>query len=230
MGFRGTPSFKSTLESPPRVFHPQQKAEHFRGNVQGANKTLKPTWNLFPKEEQMGVFFDEVLPPQTATLEIKFSGHYGKELKGLYKFIHESGDYLFSQMEPISARSLFPCFDEPHFKTPFRINLTVPKDLIAITKLPQIDESAHGEAFVTKKFLPSRTSTYLVAILVGPFDKLSGHPRHATSNVPIPLRGFSPKERTAPTRLEEHQLHFVGAGKLFWHGPSLPQDRHHCGA
>ena len=196
-GFSGHAIIQIDLGKPTQSFFIHNKKLNISEvTFQGANKTLKPTWNLFPKEEQMGVFFDEVLPPQTATLEIKFSGHYGKELKGLYKFSHESGDYLFSQMEPISARSLFPCFDEPHFKTPFRINLTVPKDLIAITNMPQIDESAHGEAFVTKKFLPSPPlPTYLVAILVGPFDEVVGPSIPATQlrTSPIPLRGFSLK-------------------------------------
>ena len=50
-------------------------------------------------------------------------------MEGLFKQTDGEASYVFTQFEPISARRAMPCFDEPRFKTPWRITLRVPKDL-----------------------------------------------------------------------------------------------------
>jgi len=81
-------------------------------------------------------------------------------------------------MEAISARYAFPGFDEPRFKTPFDITLTVPKDeAVVANTLPKHEEtSADGKwktvTYATTKPLP----TYLVAFAVGPWDIVDGGP------------------------------------------------------
>jgi aminopeptidase N len=43
-----------------------------------------------------------------------------------------------THFQPISARSVFPCFDEPQFKTSFKISVARPKDgsLLSFTNMP----------------------------------------------------------------------------------------------
>ena len=100
-------------------------------------------------------------------------------------------------MEPISARYAFPGFDEPRFKTPFDITLTVPMDEVAVANTRQVDEkkSADGKwktlTFATTKPLP----TYLVAFAVGPWDVVDAPPipPNSVRKNPVPLRGIAPR-------------------------------------
>src|SRR5439155_27372925 len=83
----------------------------------------------------------------------------------------EGGDwYVYTHFEPIAARRVFPCFDEPSFKVPWQLTLKVKQGDIALSNTPaeSIDEGKDG--FTTVRFeetppLPS----YLVAFAVGPF-------------------------------------------------------------
>ena len=43
----------------------------------------------------------------------------------------------------------FPAFDQPGFKTPFDVTLTVPEDVTAITNTPQVARRDDGEGSVT---------------------------------------------------------------------------------
>tara|TARA_B100000683_G_scaffold254942_1_gene274024 strand:- start:1006 stop:3735 length:2730 start_codon:yes stop_codon:yes gene_type:complete len=195
-GFKGKTAIQvSLLEETNSFFLHSKKLNITSVVVQSESQQLTPEIKTFEKEEQIGLFFSETLPPQTLTLHIEHEGLYGTDLKGLYKVNHPTGEYLFTQMEPISARSLFPCFDEPQFKTPFRMHLKVPKDINAIANMPLIDES-ESAGFITKNFQPSPPlPTYLVAMMVGPFDEVIGPNIPATKlrPNPIPLRGFALK-------------------------------------
>ncbi|HEY0230150.1 MAG TPA: M1 family aminopeptidase, partial [Dokdonella sp.] len=114
-----------------------------------------------------------------------------------YKFKVGDDSYAVTQMEPVSARHAFPAFDEPRFKTPFDITLSVRKQDVAIANTLQVGEETSNDAnwktlrFATTKPLP----TYLVAFAVGPWDVVDAPPI-AASKVranPVPLRGIGPR-------------------------------------
>lgn len=42
-------------------------------------------------------------------------------------------------MEPVGARKMFPCFDEPALKATFKLKVTVSKNFNAVSNMP-IDE------------------------------------------------------------------------------------------
>src|SRR5262249_60230878 len=79
--------------------------------------------------------------------------------------------YVFSKLEAVFARRAFPCFDEPAFKTPWRITLHVRKEHIALANSPVASEKEDAGGLKTVTFAESRPlPTYLVAIAVGPFE------------------------------------------------------------
>jgi alanyl aminopeptidase len=140
--------------------------------------------------------FAEVLPAGSHVITIDYDAAFNRQLSGLYKVQSGGQPYAFTQFEPVRARTAFPCFDEPRFKTPFDISLTVAGDHVAISNTPELASEVTPEGmrrvrFATSKPLP----TYLVAFIVGPLDVVSATPI-APSELrlaPLPLRGVAVK-------------------------------------
>ncbi|AIF47072.1 M1 family metallopeptidase [Dyella japonica] len=128
-----------------------------------------------PQEGVVRIDFGGTLQPQELTLAFDYTAPLNQQLQGLYKVSHEGQPYAMTQMEPISARFAFPGFDEPGFKTPFDIRLTIPDDEVGVANTKQVKEETAGKGwkkltFSTTKPLP----TYLVAFGVGPWDVVKG--------------------------------------------------------
>ncbi|MBE1160482.1 M1 family metallopeptidase [Dyella acidiphila] len=145
--------------------------------VTGADgKTLDGKYvAVSPKEGVSRIDFGSVLKPQLLTLTIDYSAPFNEQLQGLYKVSRAGVPYAMTQMEPISARFAFPGFDEPGFKTPYDITLTIPNSQVGVANTRQISETAAGDGFKTLKFEQTRPlPTYLVAFAVGPWDIAKG--------------------------------------------------------
>jgi alanyl aminopeptidase len=105
------------------------------------------------------------------TLHVEFDAAYDAQLVGVYRVNTASGPAVFSKFEAIYARRAFPCFDEPSFKVPFDVAVTVPNADAVVGNMPIAEETPVGAAHKRVRFqatppLPS----YLVAFAVGPFD------------------------------------------------------------
>ena len=141
--------------------------------------------------------FERKLAPQEIELAFTYGAAFNAQLEGVYKVKVGDDSYAVTQMEPVSARYAFPGFDEPRFKTPFDLTLSVPKQDVAVANTLQIGEEISTDAkwktlrFATTKPLP----TYLVAFAVGPWDIVDAAPipANAVRANPIPLRGIGPR-------------------------------------
>ena len=111
-------------------------------------------------------------------LEIEFMNDFDTRANSLYRLKSGEDWYCYSQFEAVAAREAFPCWDEPEFKIPFELTLTVPEKCSAVSNTPIAKESTiGGQRTVTFTRTPPMPS-YLVAIAAGPFDYL-------------PIRGMS---------------------------------------
>ncbi|MEP7044441.1 MAG: M1 family aminopeptidase [Dokdonella sp.] len=143
------------------------------------------------------VRFGRKLAAQEIELAFTYSAPFNGQLEGVYKVKVGDDSYAVTQMEPVSARYAFPGFDEPRFKTPFDITLTVPKQDVAIANTLPLGQTSPGDAewktlrFATTKPLP----TYLVAFAVGPWEVVDAPPipANAVRAQPVPLRGIGPR-------------------------------------
>ena len=148
-----------------------------------------------PKEGVARIDFGTVLKPQTLTLSVDFDAPFNEQLQGLYKVSDAGQPYAMTQMEPISARVAFPCFDEPDFKTPFTLSLTIPNDEVAVANTAQISERRNADGWKTLNFASTRPlPTYLVAWAVGPWDIVNGPdiPKTQWRDHVTSLRGVAP--------------------------------------
>ena len=113
------------------------------------------------------------LAPGKHSLAITFSNKYNRQAVGLYKMALKNGEpYLFTQFQAIDARRAFPVFDEPRFKIPYQLTLTVPSQYEALANTSPVSETKDGDSktihFARTRPLPS----YLIAMAVGQFEYL----------------------------------------------------------
>ncbi len=140
--------------------------------------------------------FAEALPAGAAILHARYTATFQNAPDGIYR-TEEGGDYYAaSQLESISARKIFPGFDEPRFKTTFDMTITAKAGDIVVTVAPEassetLDNGAVRHVFETTDPIP----TYLHAFMVGPYDinEWAPIPANSVRSEPLPLRGLAPK-------------------------------------
>ncbi|MCJ1308698.1 Aminopeptidase 2 mitochondrial [Agyrium rufum] len=78
--------------------------------------------------------------------------------------------------EPIGARCVFPCLDEPDFKATLSSTVTVNQDLTCVSNMDirssEVTHSGSGSQFSKRTAFNTmpRTSTYLICFVIGDFD------------------------------------------------------------
>ncbi|MEZ5465725.1 MAG: M1 family metallopeptidase [Lysobacteraceae bacterium] len=137
----------------------------------------------------------DTLPAGKASIDIVYEAPFGS-LSGAYRVKPEGVPHVMTQFESLGARITFPGFDEPSFKQPWKISLTVPADQQGIANTQQVSVEPAGEGwkkltFETTENLPS----YLVAFAVGPWDvvKWKDIPPNSVRKTPLQLRGIAAK-------------------------------------
>jgi alanyl aminopeptidase len=177
--------------------HAQQIAIS-KTSVKGADgKAVEATSIAHGDSGMLEVRFAHALPAQQVDLSFSYDAPFNRQLEGVYKVSIGDDAYAITQMEPISARFAFPGFDEPRFKVPFDLTLTVPKQDVAVANTKQLREQVSADAqwktltFATTPPLP----TYLVAFAVGPWDVVDAPaiPANALRKTALPLRGIGPR-------------------------------------
>jgi cytosol alanyl aminopeptidase len=162
------------------------------------------------------------LPAGRATIVLRFEGALGEIPNGLYRVKEHARWYAFTQFEPLAARTSFPCFDQPEFKTPYRTKLRVPHGMIALSNsLETARYKAYGKTvfeFAETKPLP----TYLVAFAVGDFDVVEA-PADAIPGVPLRVVTTKGKGRLAAYALERAPIIHKALSEYF--GAPHPFDK-----
>lgn len=97
---------------------------------------------------------------------------YSHTGEGLHRFVDPTDDkvYLYSQFETADAKRMFACFDQPDLKATFDITATAPADWEVVSNGAGSKRESGGVAVHTFATTP-RMSTYLVAMIAGPYAK-----------------------------------------------------------
>lgn len=102
-------------------------------------------------------------------VEIDADCQYSNTGEGLHRFVDPVDDevYLYSQFETADAKRMFACFDQPDLKATFDITVTAPAHWQVVSN----GATAHVEDGVHTFVATPRMSTYLVALIAGPYAR-----------------------------------------------------------
>ncbi len=136
------------------------------------------------------------LPPGRAVVRVAFSGPLGEGPAAHLARIRVQGAlYALLATGPGGARDVFPCLDDPAYRTPFDLALVVPASWSAAFLAPVLSEAPAGPGrkrvrFATTAPLP----THHLLAAAGPFAAISARPVAAAGprEAALPLRALSP--------------------------------------
>jgi aminopeptidase N len=121
-----------------------------------------------------------LVEPATAgrhTLTFSYTGKIETQPHGLFvqSYVRPDGNQgrlLSTKMESTDARRMFPCWDEPAFRSTYQLTVTVPSAWQAISNMP-VDRRVVNGALATTAFRRSPAMpSYLVEFSAGELDKI----------------------------------------------------------
>lgn len=129
------------------------------------------------ENERVTFAFSKEVASGQKKLYLTFNGILNDRMRGFYRSRYELEGkpmhMVVTQLESTDARRVFPSFDEPSHKAIFEVSVQVPIDHTAISNtLEEVVEEHEGE-YKLVKFAPTpKMSSYLLAVLVGKFEKV----------------------------------------------------------
>ena len=129
-------------------------------------------WRLSEPEGFMGARLTVERPTRTSTLRIRYATSPGASALQWLAAEHTAGrehPFLFSQCQPIHARSMVPLQDTARARFSFTAKVTVPRPLAAVMgAAPGVPRPGPDEGHQTYTFsMPQPIPSYLLAIAVG---------------------------------------------------------------
>jgi aminopeptidase N len=136
--------------------------------------------------------------PESAPIEISYEGSLAHNCIGLF---YVNDEFCVSHFEPKQARKAFPCFDERFAKSTFSYLFQTRADLTILTNVPVRSVTVFGNGYKHSEFSATlRMSTYLVAFVVGKFDRVTGE---TSRGLPVDVYASVGKERFLHYPLQE---------------------------
>ncbi|BBY41859.1 aminopeptidase N [Mycolicibacterium celeriflavum] len=98
---------------------------------------------------------------------------YSNTGEGLHRFVDpvDGEVYLYSQFETADAKRMFACFDQPDLKAAFDVTVTAPSHWEVVSNGATVDVADDGPARRHTFAATPRMSTYLVALIAGPYAR-----------------------------------------------------------
>ncbi|MCV7385023.1 aminopeptidase N [Mycolicibacter longobardus] len=122
---------------------------------------------------------------QHNVVEIDADCYYSNTGEGLHRFVDPVDDevYLYSQFETADAKRMFACFDQPDLKATFDITVTAPQHWQVVSNGATQSAEAGVHTFATTP----KMSTYLVALIAGPYARWDDVYRDEHGEIPLGL-------------------------------------------
>jgi len=114
---------------------------------------------------------------------------YSNTGEGLHRFEDPADGkvYLYSQFETADAKRMFACFDQPDLKATFSVAVTAPADWKVVSNGAPTAAAPAGEALRHEFATTEPMSTYLVALIAGPYATWTDEYRDEHGTIPLGL-------------------------------------------
>ena len=111
-------------------------------------------------------------------LTINYTGPINKHATGFFALDYDAPDgrkrALYTQFEASDARRFFPGWDEPNFRAPYDLRVTIPAGQNAVGNMPEAGREQKPDGTVEVRFATTPAmSSYLVFLAVGEFDRIT---------------------------------------------------------
>jgi aminopeptidase N len=112
------------------------------------------------------------------TLTFSYKGRIEKEPQGLFAqpYVKPGGGkglLLSTEFESTDARRMFPCWDEPAFRSTFRLTMTVPAEWAALSNMPVASRVVQGNLATVSFAATPKMPTYLLEFSAGDLAETS---------------------------------------------------------
>ena len=199
--FEGEVRIELTVQRPvPVLWLNAEKLEIVEAVFRQGERRIEATV-LRTDQDYVGFAAKDGFPAGETVAEIRYRGPIEPvATRGIFRQREGHDWYVVSQFEAINARRAMPCFDEPHWKTPWRVTIDAPAGEGAFSNTPEESSAPLSDRPGWKRHVFARTEplpTYLVALAVGPFEVVAGG---ATGSKHTPLRYLALKGRAADLR------------------------------
>jgi aminopeptidase N len=141
----------------------------------GQNATIKGD----DRTQIVSLTFPQAVKEGSHKLKLEFEGKIGAQSQGLHyiKYPTDKGEkvMLATQMEATDARRMFPCWDEPVYRTTYQLKVTVPHSFMAVSNTPVETERVTSDELKTVTFSSTpKMSSYLMVLIAGELEALEG--------------------------------------------------------
>jgi aminopeptidase N len=123
-------------------------------------------------------------------LTVDATGVYMNTGEGLHRFVDPTDDevYLYTQFEVADSRRMFAAFEQPDLKGTFAFTITAPAHWQVVSNQPTPDPLPAGDDAATWTFSPTpRMSSYITALIAGPYDVVRDEVKTRKGVVPMAL-------------------------------------------
>ncbi|KAM4052138.1 aminopeptidase Q [Anomaloglossus baeobatrachus] len=148
----------------------------------GQNITITNLWHSELHQYLVLELERTLVPGNLYILELDYQGFLSVDYSGLfiahYKDFDQDKVLVASELEPTSARTVYPCFDEPALKATFKTRIVHNSSFVALSNMPAIAvterEDDNGTRWTVTTFNTTlKMSTYITAFIVCDFDYVS---------------------------------------------------------
>jgi len=166
----------------------------------------------------------QAAPAGEHTLRFSYTGKLETQPHGLFVQAYVSSDgshgrLLSTKMESTDARRMFPCWDEPAFRSTFELTVTVPAAWATVSNMPVARRELHGGEQTTTFERSPRMPSYLIELTAGDLAAIGSR----TGGTEVGIWAVRGRERDGQVALADALLILADYNEYFGYAFPLPK-------